>query len=1088
MKPHSEHKDIREALHEVIHHLEHILPGQAPLKDFVHHNTLHGFQHLPFSTALSEARKVLGAFGYLPFEKFREYFQQGRIDLSDIEAVILDDEELEAQKPIASHNGVELRRLDVYRTVLLSDIKALLPHQLSWQMDELDALKTFQPDVDKEKSHLLLERANAQGLTDVEAVIAALWQACLNALQLQYIELHPDELTDLSAVNAKRILNAMQVDESKERTDSHQQVRDESERLLTHLLDKVGQEITLRGFLKAITGLDIFDELRPTLLRHLGLFLDHGMASWHSNDREQGFYQTWRSHALHDPSWVFEDIWDWHEEMSSLPDDPLETILYELQRIGLDQSRWAEYLQCLALELPGWSGMFYWRSHHPGYQGFTSHVSMLDYFAVRLVLERLYAHKLTSRVWNLEARLDLLRWHFRTGHRSEFLVRYYLYNEYLPEYIETRAQQAILGIDTEETEGYEDVAEMIWTWRYSSISDIPGKYTVYRHAWQLFRLSQFLALPPAFVQRLAPPQLEDLFRCVDLTLSEKGSYLWLCAYERHYREAIFNALANNRGRGRWRVRDDRPSGQIVFCMDDREEGIRRHLEELDPRVETMGAAGFFGIAIYWRGVDDKDLSALCPIVVTPGHVVSELAQSETLKREHDKKRTLRLRLKDIIHQETRRNVASSTALMFLLSPFILPLLIAKAFMPRLVGQLSEGLKEQFDKSVQTDVQITAKKDTPEMTPTNKQIGFTDLEQADRIEKFLKVIGLVNGFAPLVALMGHGSNSQNNPHMSAYDCGACSGRHGGPNARVFAAIANRPEVRAILKERGIVIPEDTWFLGAEHNTCHDRISWFDLDKLPIDRKEQFNQLKSNMDKACAGSAHERSRRFMSASLNMTSEQAYQHALSRSYDFSQARPELGHATNAVAFIGRRANTQGAFFDRRMFLISYDPTIDPDGSIVEGILLAAGPVGAGISLEYYFSTVNNDQYGCGTKIMHNLTGMFGVMEGASSDLRTGLPRQMIEIHEAMRLLLIVEQTPECLTAIYHKQPAIQELVGNEWLYVASQRPDTGEISLFTPKKGFTPWKSELKPLQTVQSSVQWYSGHRDPLSPVLIEVKGV
>jgi uncharacterized protein YbcC (UPF0753/DUF2309 family) len=593
-------------------------------------------------------------------------------------------------------------------------------------------------------------------------------------------------------------------------------------------------------------------------------------------------------------------------------------------------------------------------------------------------------------------------------------------------------------------------------------------------------------LPVEFILNLNTSQLDEIFNCIEQMQSDKGSYLWLCAYERHYREEIFNALACNRGRGRWRVRETRPSAQIVFCMDEREESIRRHLEEISPDTETLGAAGFFGVVMNWRGVDDKDVTALCPVVVTPTHQINEIAQSEQQKKKHDTRRSLRIKLQNILHQEIRRNLVSSGLLIVLLSPLTLLMLIGKVFMPRIQGSLREHMQEYFDMPVRTDVQINAQSDIP-ATVQKPREGFTDIEQADVVEKLLKIIGLTKGFAPLVVLMGHGSESQNNPHEVAHDCGACSGRHGGPNARVFAAMANRKEVRAILQSRAIVIPEDTWFLGAQHNTCHDRISWYDLDKVPAIHSAPFEKLKTDMEQACAGSAHERCRRFESAPLNISAQKACDHVLTRAFDFSQARPEMGHATNACAFIGRRANSQGLFFDRRMFLISYDPAIDADGSIVEGILLAAGPVGAGINLEYYFSTVDNNRYGCSTKIMHNLTGMFALMDGAGSDLRTGLPKEMIEIHEAMRLLVIVEQTTDCLTRIYNNQPAIQELVGNEWIYLAAMEPQTGQISLFTPKKGFIPWQAEVKPLQTVASSVHWYGGKRNPLTPVLIETAG-
>ncbi len=166
-----------------------------------------------------------------------------------------------------------------------------------------------------------------------------------------------------------------------------------------------------------------------------------------------------------------------------------------------------------------------------------------------------------------------------------------------------------------------------------------------------------------------------------------------------------------------------------------------------------------------------------------------------------------------------------------------------------------------------------------------------------------------------------------------------------------------------------------------------------------------------------------------------------------DLSQVRPEWGHATNACAVVGRRSITQGVFLDRRAFVISYDPTQDPDGKILERILMAVGPVGAGINLEYYFSTVDNPTWGSDTKVPHNVCGMIGVMEGAMSDLRTGLPKQMVEVHEAMRLQLIVESRTAVLGEIYGRQPAIQELLGNAWVHLIAMDPDTSEFHLFVP-----------------------------------------
>ena len=234
----------------------------------------------------------------------------------------------------------------------------------------------------------------------------------------------------------------------------------------------------------------------------------------------------------------------------------------------------------------------------------------------------------------------------------------------------------------------------------------------------------------------------------------------------------------------------------------------------------------------------------------------------------------------------------------------------------------------------------------------------------------------------------------------------------------------------------------------------------------------------------GSRH--CRRLASAPSRPSPELGRRHVQGRANDLSQARPELGHATNAAAFIGRRGMSRGLFLDRRVFLISYDPTRDADGSIVESILLAAGPVGAGIALEYYFSSVDNEYYGCGSKITHNLTGLFGVMEGADSDLRTGLPWQMVEIHEPMRLLVIVEQEIGCLGAIVARQPALQDLIGNGWISVAAQSPATGEIHRYCPRRGWLAWSGPAV-LPRAARSADWFAGESGPLPPVLLSGGG-
>src|SRR5262249_50376835 len=176
------------------------------------------------------------------------------------------------------------------------------------------------------------------------------------------------------------------------------------------------------------------------------------------------------------------------------------------------------------------------------------------------------------------------------------------------------------------------------------------------------------------------------------------------------------------------------------------------------------------------------------------------------------------------------------------------------------------------------------------------------------------------------------------------------------------------------------------------------------------------------------AHERARRFHSASLALSLDEARAHLENRAEDLAQVRPEWGHATNAICVVGRRERTRGLFLDRRAVLVSYDPTQDDaEGSILARILAAAVPVCAGISLEYYFCRVDPARCGCGTKLPHNITALVGVMDGAASDLRTGLPWQMVEIHEPVRLLIVVETTAAALLRLMGRNEMIGRLVRN-------------------------------------------------------------
>ncbi len=1072
--------NIRQQIRDSIAHLEHVLPGQAPIQDFVHHNTIHGYQHLPFQEAVAAAYKASGNSGYLPDEAFRKLHQEGRITTGHLLQVMAEDESLGVDTVVFHSNHGPVRKQDLYLLALTTPLEPVTACQLNWQIEEMDAFRRVQADVDAESKSRLLEAA---GAPNEEAAVNDLWQACLESLGLEHYALHPEDLVELSLDESSPAPEGTLDTQHVQRL-----IQKDAAKRLKHLLEDVGDHVSLRSLIKSLTGTDLMDDILPIMIRRMAAFLDQGMASWPTPGRDKGFYDAWREGASKDPAWIIDSIPEWQNHLESLPDDALETIIAELIRMDLPRERWVRYLEIKALELPGWSGMFLWRHLHPGYEEQVFPVQMLDYLAVRMVLERLVAQRVCRDVWQIEPGLKTLRGYFHAN-ADELLVRYSLFNSRLPEYLSSKAQKLVNNQPSLLTpQDWQQMAQAIWTWQQSPSADQPAGYSVFRSGWRLFRLAQHLGLCAEDIRQLNEQQLQDIFDCIDKLDAGQRGFIWLQAYELQYRDELFTAVAANHQRGRWHQRDENISAQLVFCMDDREEGTRRHLEEIDPGIETLGAAAHFGVPNLWCALDSEKPDALTPVVFEPVNLIREQAQSgqDDKLTQHKKRRGLRFSIGSLLHQEIRRNLGSSALLIAASAPAALLTLTGKLLAPLATGRLGQKLREDYDLSINTSIDLTAAAGAdPAPTPAHPRPGFTDDEQLQRVAPFLQNLGLTSGFAPLVVFFGHGSNSQNNPHLAAYDCGACSGRHSGPNARIFCAMANRPQIRQRLAdEYDIHIPDSTWFMGAEHNTCSEEIEWYDLGLLPEALDSNYQALLQSLDEARLRHAHERCRKFASAPSEPTPRQALEHIIGRSYDFTQARPELGHATNAAAIIGRRTLSQGAFFDRRVFLISYDYRIDPEGEILERLLLANGPVGAGISLEYYFSTVDNENYGAGTKVMHNVTGMLGVMEGTSSDLKTGLPRQMIEIHEAMRLQVMCEATTDMLTKIYLRQPPLQELIGNGWLLVSAKDPETGEISVFNPQKGWIPWHGDPDSITTTDCSADWYQGHMEPLSPALIQ----
>lgn len=500
---------------------------------------------------------------------------------------------------------------------------------------------------------------------------------------------------------------------------------------------------------------------------------------------------------------------------------------------------------------------------------------------------------------------------------------------------------------------------------------------------------------------------------------------WQEAFEWSYYEGILGGILA-RGpavSGREKAETPpHPAAWAFFCIDDRECSLRRHVEEVNPAVATFATAGFFGLDFMYRGAGDAVAGKHCPVPVTPRHLVVE-ERSAAGGRE-----------------SRRRAFFRGSVLSYALDLGAALRLAANVFFPSLAPVRVPPLS-----TVDPQARLRLTRQSEEPDSDGFWLGYSIEELADRVQSVLQTVGADERWPELVAFFGHGSSSANNPYFAAYNCGACSGRPGAPNARAFAEAANMPEVRALLRARGVGIPESVWFVGALHDTSLDEVTYFDLDRVPPALRAPLEAFQSSVESALARNAAERCRRFESVPERIPAARALDEVRSRAVSLFEPRPEYNHATNASCIIGRRALTDDLFLDRRAFLHSYDPTKDPRGEMLTGILRAAVPVCGGINLEYYFSRIDPSVYGAGTKLPQNVTGLIGVINGIEGDLLTGLPTQMTEIHDPIRLLMVVEQTPEVALEAARRDPRIFEWIANEWVRYVCVDPLTNEASIF-------------------------------------------
>ncbi|MDA1040281.1 MAG: DUF2309 domain-containing protein [Planctomycetota bacterium] len=764
--------------------------------------------------------------------------------------------------------------------------------------------------------------------------------------------------------------------------------------------------------------------VHPLLIRFCAAFLDQGVAAWPMPGRDHGLFEAVA--GLH--AWPGTPTEPWSgrlpAELAQLRgQDPLAVIAGAVDRLGVPPAARDEAVSRTLLALRGWAGMIHQLELRPDRAPVCRVPARLsDFLAVRMVMDRAATQWAATQL----------------GHAGD-----------------------LAGLWTELRDRYPPRRG-------------PGSVA---RAFLLCQVARLVGLTAAHIRALDENELVQLERAVHGFDAVTRRRLFHLAYERRQRIITLDALAAHDAAS-CRPVADRPGVQAVFCMDDRCESFRRHLEEQGPTVETIGAAGFFFVPMYYRGIDDWHATPLCPIVVQPQHTVSEVPEATAVGRQHVR-RTLRRAIGHMVGglAAGSRTMIAGRLLTAIGGAIAAIPLVARVVFPRLTERLAQATVGLGRHRVATRLILERHDDHRHADGTLH--GFTIEEMAEMIRRLLEDAGLTSRFARLVVLLGHGSVSLNNPHESAYDCGACGGGKGGANARACALMANDPRVRRLLAGSGLVIPDDTVFLGGMHDTCSNAVVLYDLDRVPESHREETSRFTDAAEQARAADAQERCRRFDSVPLDVTPVEALRRVEGRAADLAQVRPELGHATNAICIVGRRWRTRGLFLDRRAFLVSYDPDHDPDGAILTRSLAAVAPVSAGINLAYTLSRIDPIGYGCGTKLPHNITGLIGVMDGHASDLRTGLPWQTVEIHEPVRMLLVVEAAPELILSAAARMPAVEQLIKNRWVHLASWVAPGGGLLWFDGER-FVAYQPESSRIAVVDRSVDWFAGHRGHLPP--------
>ena len=1010
----------RVRLRQLIEHAAMLLPAQGPLTAFVFINTLQALEDLPFDEGLRKGARLFRCQPYLSEDRYRQKLAQGRIKTDDLISVLLEelDELGDSAHTSIAPSGT---KLDLWLAMLRYPLRSVRDHEMRWFLAETQALQKMREETLPAMRESFLRETRHWVLKDL---------AKSGVVESDQARVSPGGETQALMADLLERQGLASIESW-----SESQWENLSLSLLwricrhgVHGLDinspLVPEVVRHRDLLLEATGEDSDVLVHEVLIRFCAAFADQGLARWTLPNREAGFFAAFASlyeHGSHHSGKWLEGLSGELARVRAAGLSPIDSVHDSLELLGVMPDQWDEYIQHTLLALRGWAGQLWQMETREDRVAIGALPgTLIEFLAVRLILERLALREVFQKVFGFDCELKSL---------AEFLMR-------------RLSKHPASGIE--------------------------------QRAFLVFQLAQFMGWTPQALHALSKQQWTNLISEIEAVSSLELRRILHLAFERRFRTQTLNAFSRHQPAP---VKAGRPRFQATFCLDAREESFRRHLEEVAPDTQTFGLAGFYGVAMYYRGIADANFAALCPIVIRPQQWVIEDAVFP-----FEKSHMLRSRARRALGAATyqihvdSRTFTGGTVLTAGFGILASIPLVARVLFPALTAKIRQTIGRLVQPPPLTRLRLERNEQTA--GPENGEVGFSIPEMANVGERMLRDIGLTTNFARLVIFLGHGSFCLNNPQKSAYDCGACSGGAGGPNARALAAMLNKPAVREILLSRGLSIPLDTVFVGGLHNTADDTVTLFDLDLLPHSHAADVESARQTFREVCRRNAHERCRRFESAPLQISLTDAHRHVKRRSEDLAQPRPEYGNASNAICFVGRRDRCRGLYLDRRSFLQSYDPAQDDANLTILGrILGAVVPVCSGINLQYFFSSVDSEGWACGSKLPHNVTSLLGVMDGALSDLRCGLPTQGVEIHEPIRLLFLIEAAPAGMLQLMEQNPVVGRILKNGWAQLAVLDPHSSQIQVYRDGQ-FHNYEPDITELPSAASSFDWYGGWRDHL----------